>query len=79
MRPFDPKTYKRDLVVINIRNERILLVFPTGASVADGTGLLEGNYSDGRRLVTIKSIDDAKAKSENLEQVIQQWLTQVVL
>src|SRR4051812_33610102 len=42
MKPFDPKEYKRDLIVMNLRKEQILLVLPTGAKIKDTTGLLEG-------------------------------------
>ena len=74
MKPFDPKEYKRDIIVMNLHKGRILLVFPTGARIRDTTGLLEGDYKDGRRLVTIVDINDAKAKTEALKKVIQQWL-----
>lgn len=77
MKPFDPKEYKRDMIVFNIRKGRVLLVFPTGASIADPTGILEGDYSDGRRLLTINSVEEAKAKSNSLQTVINLWLAQV--
>jgi hypothetical protein len=73
MQPFDPKEYKRDLAVLNIRKE-IMLVFPTGASIIDTTGILEGAYSDGRRLVYFKDLADVKIKKESLEQVIKAWI-----
>jgi Domain of unknown function (DU1801) len=73
MQPFDPKEYKRDLAVLNIRKE-IMLVFPTGASIIDTTGILEGAYSDGRRLVYFKDLADVKIKKESLEQVIKVWI-----
>jgi hypothetical protein len=73
MQPFDPKEYKRDLAVLNIRKE-IMLVFPTGASIIDTTGILEGVYSDGRRLVYFKDLADVKIKKESLEQVIKAWI-----
>lgn len=56
MKPFNPKEYKRDIVVINIRKGNALLVFPTGALIKDSTGFLEGTYTDGRRLSTFTSI-----------------------
>jgi Domain of unknown function (DU1801) len=73
MKPFDPKEYKRDLAVLNIRKE-IMLVFPTGASIIDTTGILEGAYSDGRRLIYFKDLTDVKIKKESLEQVIKAWI-----
>lgn len=77
MKPFDPKTYKRDIVVFNIRKERILLVFPTGAAIKNNGDLLEGNYSDGRRTLNIKSLEDAQAKTMTLQQVILEWMETV--
>jgi len=59
MKPFDPKKYKRDLAVLNIDKE-IMLVSPTGASINDTTGVLEGTYTDGRRLVYFKDLEDVK-------------------
>ena len=73
MKPFNPKEYKRDLAVLNIRKE-IMLVFPTGASINDTTGILEGAYTDGRRLVYFKDLEDVKIKKENLQQVIKAWI-----
>lgn len=74
MKPFDPKEYKRDIIVMNLHKGRILLVFPSGARIKDTSGLLEGDYKDGRRLVTITDLEDAKAKAEALQKVIKQWL-----
>lgn len=78
MKPFDAKEYKRDIVVYNIRNKpEILLVFPTGAVINDTTGILEGNYTDGRRMVTLKSMADFESKKEALQTVIKLWLDKV--
>ena len=74
MKPFDPKEYKRDIVVMNLRKEAVLLIFPTGATVKDKTGLLEGRYTDGRRMATFKSIADVKARGKDLQTVIKEWL-----
>jgi Domain of unknown function (DU1801) len=73
MKPFDPKEYKRDLAVLNIRKE-IMLVFPTGASIEDTTGVLQGEYTDGRRLVYFKDLSDVKMKKDSLQQVIKAWI-----
>jgi hypothetical protein len=73
MKPFDPKEYKRDLAVLNIRKE-IMLVFPTGASIDDTAGILEGTYSDGRRLVYFKDLEAVKTKKESLQRVIKAWI-----
>lgn len=77
MKPFNPKEYKRDIVVMNIRKGVALLVFPTGAAIPDGRGILEGDYTDGRRLCTFKGMGDVEAKGEDLQDVIRQWLTLV--
>ena len=74
MKPFNPKEYKRDIIVINHHKEKILLVWPTGDTIKDTTGLLEGKYTDGRRLITFKDLDDVKTKKKALQQVIQQWI-----
>ncbi len=74
MKPFDPKEYKRDIVVINSRKGVALLVFPTGAIINDDSGILEGQYTDGRRLVTFTSMNDVAAKGKDLQKVIKQWL-----
>ncbi len=75
MAPFDPKEYKRDLLVCNLHKGRIMLVFPTGAKVEDKSGILEGRYTDGRRMITFKDLADFKAKENDLRSVIEQWLS----
>ena len=77
MKPFDPKEYKRDIVVFNLHRGKIMLVFPTGARVNDTSNLLEGKFPDGRKTVVFKDIDDVKAKEKDLQQVIKIWLTGV--
>ena len=78
MADFDAKEYKRDLVVYNIRkDDYILLIFPTGAVINDTTGILEGSYADGRRMVTIKSMGELTIKKEALQAVIKDWLGKI--
>lgn len=78
MAAFDAKEYKRDLVVYNVRkNDYILLIFPTGNVISDASGLLEGSYEDGRRMVTIKNVEDLSAKKEQLQSIIKQWIDKV--
>src|SRR3974377_2212102 len=51
MKPSDPKKYKRYVVVFNLdQKDCIRLVFPSGAKIKDSSGLLQGDYADGRRL-----------------------------
>lgn len=77
MKPFDPKEYKRYIIVTNFNKGRILLVFPSGAKINDTTGFLEGDYKDGRRLVYFKDLPDVKSKENALRKVIKTWLTLV--
>ena len=77
MKPFDPKEYKRDIVVMNLHKGRIMLVFPSGAKVNDKEGFLEGDYKDGRRTVVFKDIDDVKSKKKALQNVLKTWLALV--
>jgi len=75
--PFDPKTYKREIAVFNLFKGRIMLVFPGGARVNDDSGLLTGDYPDGRKIVTFDDLDDVVSKKEALLSVIKTWLTHV--
>lgn len=77
MKSFNPKEYKRDILVLNIRKGYALLVFPTGAVIKDTTGLLEGDYADGRRMITFKTPEQIKERAKDLQQVIRLWLQQV--
>jgi hypothetical protein len=74
MKPFDPKEYKREIVVFNLYKDRIMLVFPSGAKVKDTSGLLEGDYKDGRRITTFTDMKDVKSKEKALQAVIKKWL-----
>ncbi len=77
MQPFDPKTYKRDIVVLNLQKSHALLVFPTGETVKDASEMLEGNYTDGRRLMKITDMADFERKEPELKKVIAAWLSLV--
>ena len=75
MRPFDPKEYKRYIVVFNLyQKDCIRLVFPSGAKVNDKTGFLQGEYADGRRLAFFPNVDEVKSKKKVLQAVIKKWL-----
>jgi len=74
MKPFDPKEYKREIVVFNLYKGRIMLVFPGGAKIKDTSGLLEGDYKDGRRITIFKNMSDVKAKEKAMQAVIKEWL-----
>jgi hypothetical protein len=77
MKAFDPKEYKREIIVFNLFKGRILLVFPSGAKVNDSSGLLEGDYKDGRRTAIFTDMDDVKSKEKALQKVIKAWLKTV--
>jgi hypothetical protein len=74
MKSFDPKEYKREIAVFNLHKGRIMLVFPTGANVADPSGLLEGNFKDGRRIAVLNDMKDVQAKAKALQKIIRDWL-----
>ncbi len=77
MKAFNAKEYKRDIVVMNLRKNNVLLIFPTGSTINDATGILEGTYADGRRMVTFTNLAEVKNKGAQLQQVIRLWLSQV--
>jgi hypothetical protein len=75
MAPSDPKLYKRYLVVSNLfRKDCIRLIFWGGAKAKDPTGLLEGNYADGRRLATFHSRAEVKSNARALRDVVKQQI-----
>lgn len=75
MAPFDPKEYRRYIVVFNLYQKGcIRLVFPKGARVNDKSGFLEGDYADGRRLAMFSGMDEVKSKRASLEKVVKTWL-----
>src|SRR5271154_7027009 len=76
MKPTDPKKYVRYLVVFNLyKKDCIRLVFPSGAKVKDTSGLLEGDYADGRRLAMFYDLKDVKSKEKALQRIIKKWLS----
>ena len=74
MKPFDPKEYKREIIVFNLHKGRIMLVFPSGSKVNDKSGLLQGEYKDGRRITIFKDMEDVLSKEKLLQTVIKEWL-----
>ena len=74
MKPFNPKEYKRYIIVFNLfKKDCIRLVFPSGAKIKDTTGLLEGDYADGRKLAMFSSVAEVKAKEKDLQKAIKKW------
>lgn len=74
MKPFDPKEYKREIAVFNLFKGRIMLVFLNGAKVNDTSGLLKGDYKDGRQVMIFKDLDDVKSKEKSLRRILKDWL-----
>ena len=74
LKSFDPKEYKRELIVFNLFKNRIMLVFPSGAKVSDETGFLQGDYKDGRRVAIFKDLADVESNEKILRTVIKKWL-----
>lgn len=74
MKAFDPKEYKRDLIVLNLYKGKIMLVLPTGAKINDTTNLLEGKYTDGRSLINFKNLENVESKAGKLQTIIKEWL-----
>src|SRR5207248_2843260 len=57
--PSNPKEYKRYLVVSNLfKRDCIRLVFWGAGNVKDTSGLLTGDYADGRRLALFYDLND---------------------
>ena len=75
MKPFNPKEFKREMIVFNLFKGRIMLVFPSGAKINDTSGLLGGEYKDGRRITIFKDLNDVILKKKALQSVIKKWLT----
>lgn len=78
MKPFDPKEYRRHLVVFNLyRKDSIRLVFWRGDRADDKSGLLQGEYPDGRRLATFSSVADLRSKKKALLAVLRAQLKHI--
>jgi uncharacterized protein YdhG (YjbR/CyaY superfamily) len=75
MKPFNPKEYKRLIVAFNLfKKDCIRLIFLNGAKVNDSSGLLEGDYKDGRRLAIFYNMKDIKDKEKKLVQILKKYL-----
>ena len=75
MQPFKPKEYKRHIVVFNFfKKDCVRLIFLRGALADDKSGLLEGDYADGRRLALFRSADEVKTKKKTLQKITKTLL-----
>jgi hypothetical protein len=78
MKPFKPKEYKRFVLNFNFfKKDCIRLIFLRGEQVKDKSGLLEGDFSDGRRIAIFNSADDIKKRKKDLEKVVKKCLKQI--
>ena len=77
MAAFDPKEYKREIIVMNLHKRRIMLVWPSGVKLNNDSGLLEGDYNDGRRLLIFSDLDDVKLKEKQLVAFLKEWISLV--
>jgi hypothetical protein len=78
MKPFDPKQYRRHLVVFNFyRKDSIRLVFWHGDRAKDRSGLLQGEYPDGRRLATFSSLEDLRSGKKALVAALRAQLKHI--
>ncbi len=76
MAPFNPKEYKRYIIVSNFfKQDCIRLVFPSGAKVNDTSGMLQGDYADGRRIAHFFSLEDVEARKPALQAFIKNWIS----
>ncbi len=79
MLPFKPKEYKRYIIVFNLfRKDCVRLIFLRGADVNNESGLLEGDYKDGRRLMIFKSIEDVQSKEAAFKDIVLQLVAQII-
>jgi hypothetical protein len=42
--------------------------------IVKNTEILEGNFTDGRRIINFKDMDDIKVKEQKLRNAITEWL-----
>ena len=72
---FNPQEHKRHIIVFNFyKQDCIRLVFPSGARVKDMSGLLQGDYPDGRRLALFRDMREVESRKATLQRVIKEWL-----
>ena len=75
MKPFAPKEYKRFIVGMNFfKKDCIRLIFLRGVLANDKTGLLQGDYKDGRRLALFSSISEVKERKKDLQKILKEIL-----
>lgn len=71
------KEYPRDILVLNLNRGYVLMIFPSGAKIKNHDDFLEGDYKDGRRMLTIKDYNSLIEKQAKIVSAIKQWITQI--
>ena len=75
MKPFNPKEYKRFIVCFNFfKKDCVRVIFLTGAKLEDVSGMLEGDYKDGRRLALFYNMEQVKQNEKLVQKLIKKWL-----
>ncbi len=75
MAEFDPKEYKRYIIGANLfKKDCLRMIFLTGSKLTDKTGILEGDYKDGRRLLSFANIEEVKQKEKAIKVLIKEWI-----
>lgn len=75
MEAFDPKEYRRYIVGFNFfKKDELRIIFLHGADATDKTGILQGDYKDGRRLVSFTSLADLKTKEKAVKDIVKELL-----
>ncbi len=75
MAEFDAREHRRHLAVVNVfKKDCVRVVFLSGARTGDTSGLLTGDYADGRRLALFSSVEEVRSQKTALERVIRKWL-----
>ena len=75
MKPFNPKEYKRFVAGFNFfKKDCVRLVFLTGAKLNDESGMLEGDYADGRRLALFHNLQEVKLREKTLRLLVKKWV-----
>ena len=77
MADFNPKEYKRDIAVFNLHKNKIMLVFPSGAKLKDTSGLLSGDYTDGRRIAIFTDLENVQHYEKTLKALLTRWVEMV--
>jgi hypothetical protein len=80
MKAFDPREYKRHLVVFNLfQKDCIRLVFWGGAKADDKSGFLAGDYADGRRLAMFHDMKEVTANKKALQRTLKVQLKHLAI